>query len=247
MERSLFLKFGNYLYQNHYEVYRPLYFTYKRILDAGHISLIRKVVNPGDSVLDIGANIGFYSTVLSDLVGESGRVYSFEPDEMNFERLSQQVTKRKNISIFKKAVANNSGPLMLYRAEDLNVDHQTYDSGDNRCCSEVEAVCLDEMFPNESFTLIKIDIQGFDFHALQGCKGLIERSKNITILGEFWPYGLVKSGIGDSWAYIEFLEALGFRVKVHGIESKSLRALEQEHDFYTNFIASKRDDNVVFG
>lgn len=53
----------------------------------------RKLISPGDTVLDIGANIGVYSRMLSRCVGPAGRVYAFEPIPQTFDFLSNNIRK----------------------------------------------------------------------------------------------------------------------------------------------------------
>src|SRR3989304_3675571 len=67
-------------------------FVYRKA-EVPEILFMSKVVKPGDSVLDVGANIGYWSTALSAQVGPRGRVYAFEPSPVTLEYL------RKNIAI----------------------------------------------------------------------------------------------------------------------------------------------------
>ena len=145
-------------------------------------------------IVDTGGNIGFYSILFSRLVGERGVIYVFEPDTVNFKYLRANTKELKNVAINHDAVAERTGMISLYRSNELNVDHQTYDIGANRDSIEVPCITLDDHFHhNESVDLIKMDIQGYEYHTLLGMKETIKRSHPIMILSEFWPYGLRKA------------------------------------------------------
>src|ERR1043166_7357976 len=118
---------AKFLFRKAFWIYRPLYFFYKSRADAFEISLIRKHVRKGDVILDIGANIGFFAKYFSALTGPSGKVHCFEPEKLNFQRLSEAMVKFHNVTIHQKAVSNVSGKLKLYISAALNVDHRSYE------------------------------------------------------------------------------------------------------------------------
>ena len=68
-------RLANQLYKRNITLYRALYGMFKSIQDRSEWQIIRRHVSAGDVVLDIGANIGFYTTRLSRLVGAAGRVH----------------------------------------------------------------------------------------------------------------------------------------------------------------------------
>ena len=75
---SFSVKLGNLLYHKAFPLYKPLYFAYKSRKDRQEISLLGQKIKPGSTILDIGANIGFYTTLFSRLTGPGGRVVSIE-------------------------------------------------------------------------------------------------------------------------------------------------------------------------
>ena len=206
-------KFGNILYKYAFPVYKPLYFLYKKSSDRKKIEYLKNTIKPGMTILDIGANIGFYTSLFSELTGANGKVYAFEPDKTNFRHLEKLTSKYSNITIENSAVGDKTQMIKLYYSKNLNVDHQTYDTGENRNYSEVNCIALDDYFSeNEKADFIKIDIQGYDYFAVAGMKKTIERSEKVMIFGEFWPYGLKKAGV-DHNHYIALLKDLGLNLK----------------------------------
>ena len=78
--------------------------------------VIEKQIKKGDVILDIGANIGFYTLIMAKLVGEKGKVYAFEADPTNFEILKKnvEVNGYKNIVLVNKVVSNKNEKIKFY-------------------------------------------------------------------------------------------------------------------------------------
>jgi tRNA G37 N-methylase Trm5 len=96
--------------------------------------LIKKEIDRGDVVLDLGANIGYYTLLFAKKVGDEGRVYAFEPDPTNFSLLKKnvEINGYRNVVLIQKAVSNKNGKLKLYLNEDNKGDHRFYNSHDGR-------------------------------------------------------------------------------------------------------------------
>ena len=82
--------------------------------------LIKKHVKRGDVVLDLGANIGYFTLILPRLVGEEGKVFAFEPDPENFALLKKnvEINSYQNVVLVQKAVSNRNGKATLYLYEE---------------------------------------------------------------------------------------------------------------------------------
>jgi FkbM family methyltransferase len=189
------------------------------------------------TVVDIGANIGFSTILLSNLVGNKGKVYSFEPDKTNFHFLKRNTKNRKNVSLQNLAVGNKDGSTNLYLSKNFNVNHRCYDAGENNIVKKVKCVTLDKFFGTKKrIDLIKIDIEGFDYYATLGARNLIKKQKKIAIFGELWPYGLRKAGTSVQ-EYLALLKGMNLKV-IYEIP-KNFGQLEKLKNYYTNFIAFK--------
>jgi FkbM family methyltransferase len=205
---------GRQLYRYAYKLYRPLYFIFKRRQDRTELALLHRIVQPGDTVLDIGANIGFYSTVLSRAVGNTGKVICFEPNEENFRHLQDTTRRLPNVVLHRKAVGAETGSITLYLSDTLNVDNRTYQPTSYKSTEDVDVVNLDRfLFNTPPVDVIKIDIQGFEMEALRGMIQLLSSNENIKILSEFWPYGLKLSG-SSATEYMLALQGLRFHVSI---------------------------------
>ena len=181
------------------------------------------------------------------------RVFSFEPDNKNFNHLCQSTKGLSNVQIHQKAVASKTQKMVLYTSRELNVDHRTYKPEKFDQEIEIEAVNLDEFLKNcQQIDVIKIDIQGFEMDAIKGMRHILTNNHNIRILSEFWPYGLKMSGY-SAIEYYENLVNLGFDIfmftekgliflNIDAVQGMML--LDKKH--YFNIYASRNVDEISF-
>jgi len=240
---SVLRRTGNKAYEYAFPVYRLAYRIFKAYADRAERQLLKKILFPGAVVVDAGANIGIYSQFLSLRVGPSGVVHSFEPSPKNFMRLRSATRKLPNVHASQAAVGERSGESELYISDKLNVDHRTYYAEDSsRRTILVKMVALDDYFrAGERVDLIKMDIQGYELHALQGAKRILEENPEIKLLLEFWPYGLKQAGAewGD---LIEMLRGFGMDLMLigaNGLIPFNARAVRSDVGWYVNLFASR--------
>lgn len=137
-----------------------------------HIIFEQEILT-NEIVYDIGAHVGFYTLLASELVG-NGRVVSFEPFPQNFEYLRNHVemNKCKNVIINNVAVSNFSGVSYFQEGEGT---YTGYLSENGKIL--VETIKLDD-YVNKNSNLIpnclKIDVEGEEYAVLQGAKKIIE-------------------------------------------------------------------------
>jgi FkbM family methyltransferase len=214
--------------------------------------LVKKEIKKGDVVLDIGANIGYYTLIFAKLVGGEGKVFAFEPDPTNFTLLKKnvEINGYKNVIMVQKALSNKTGKIKLYLSEDNKGDHRIYDSGDNRQSIEIESIRLDDCFKNYNggIDFIKMDIQGAEGGALQGMSNLLNKNKNVKIVTEFWPIGLKGFGI-EPEDYLKLLLKHGFKLYHTNEEKKEIEEVTNifklleiytpEKGNYTNLLCTR--------
>lgn len=233
-------RLANRLYHAAPGVYGTVYSLYKRVSDAPERALMRSLVRPGMVALDVGANIGSSSLFLSRLVGPRGKVFSFEPEQENFVRLQRAVSGLENVQAVNKAVGDTTGKITLYVADDLNVDHRTYDCGGQRRGVAGQVTRLDDFFePGAKIDFLKMDIQGFELRALLGARRILEENRAIAMVLEYWPYGLIRAGARPA-DLTDLLAQSGFSVSVVGREPPGgLVSLGEGEDDYVNLLASR--------
>jgi FkbM family methyltransferase len=234
---------GNWFYRNAFGIYRPTYAIYKAYQDRAERRFLAGTIQAGDIVVDAGANIGMYSRFLAKCVGPTGMVHSFEPHPENFARLRSAVSNSVNIQLNQLAVGNITSQSTLYISEALNVDHRVYPTeGDARRPLSIKCIALDDYFPpGQRVDFIKMDIQGYEFHALSGADRVIRENRRLKLLFEFWPYGLRQAGA--SWKeLVVLLQRHDLSIKQisdNGITRLRPESISEEPDWYINLLAER--------
>jgi FkbM family methyltransferase len=213
------------------------------------VEIYRSRVKPGMTVVEIGANVGFYTLLFSGLAGKKGRVLAFEPDPGNFRLLERSAAENKagNISCRQAAVSDKSGKVKLFISEENRGDHRIYDCGEGRGCVEVEAVSIDgALGPEARADFIKMDIQGAEYLALLGMAGTIKNSPELSMLCEFSPDLLRKCGASPE-ALLQKLLDYGFSLNYLDERARSIKSASPAEllalcpgDKYLNLLLEKK-------
>lgn len=184
------------------------------VFEPFETELVLDELRPGDTALDVGANVGYYTLLFARRVGPRGRVFAFEPDPANFALLRQNVEFNgyHNVVLSRFAVSDQCGPARLFLSGSNTGDHRVYDPADGRATVGIEAVSLDHFFADYTgpVHLVKMDIQGAECAALAGMRGLLGRQARLKVVAEFWPQGLRDAGASAA-RYLGLLLELGFR------------------------------------
>ncbi|MFI3286464.1 MAG: FkbM family methyltransferase [Rikenellaceae bacterium] len=181
------------------------------------------LVREGDVVIDIGANLGYYTRTFSRLVGDSGRVYAVEPVPPIFEVLNRNTRRCRNVELMNVALGRDNTTVTM--ANDTVSSQGYFGTGQNfvqegGSVAAIEFTAImqrgSELFaPLQRLDLVKCDIEGYESVVLNEMLPIIER---------FRPIVLLESG-GESRAeMIQLFTSLGYRgYTLHNGEEVELR------------------------
>ena len=208
--------------------------TRKNNYDKFEVECLKQIIKKGDIVVDLGANIGYYTLILAQLVGKSGHVYSFEPDPSNFEILSKNVkeNKHEHVTLVQKAISDKNSKIKLYVSKRNLASHRIFDAEDKRESIEVDVTTLDEYFKKfkKPIKFIKMDVEGAEGATILGASKIIEDSKNLVIMMEYFPKWIKKFGDVPE----EILKSLvGKKFKLFNINKKNKKL---DPILITNFV-----------
>lgn len=150
-------------------VFRHAYFIYKKTIEAGTIHNLRPFVRPGTWVMDIGANIGFFSIYFSDWISRGGKVIALEPEARNYSLLCRTTRKQQQagrLETLQVAADSKDGTSSLTINPFHPGDHKLGDHGTVITTVTIDSVLEDR--GNPVVSLIKIDVQGAEMRVLEG-------------------------------------------------------------------------------
>jgi FkbM family methyltransferase len=183
-------------------------------------------------VFDVGANIGFYTSLFADLVGPTGRVHSFEPDPLSFGILKHRTARRGNVTANQAAVGDRSGSITLFCNRSNRADNRVHASLGEETAETVEVplTTLDDYCDAakiDRIDAVKMDIQGAEVAALRGFQRILVRTAPRWLLIEFSPEHLRAAGPGpeDFWAV---LDELGYEPWAFGDDGMPFRIDDRE-------------------
>lgn len=157
--------------------FESVYLAYKLLIEAGPIDALCGLVTQGSTVIDVGANIGFFSVRFARWVGPSGRVVAIEPEARNMDSLRRRIDRAGlsgTVDCVQAAAADRPGQLRLAVTFGHPGDHHLADAGE-----PVQAVTLDEIVADDPrpVTLVKIDVQGAETMVIAGARRVIEAQR----------------------------------------------------------------------
>lgn len=185
--------------------------------EIDEMRVFKSFIKEGMIVVDIGANIGYYSLAAAKLVGNKGLVYAVEPEINNYNLLLKniEVNNYKNIIPVNKAVSDKDGYCELY-IDNYNYGGHSF-AKDNILYGEthskkVETITLDTLLKDKKVDILKIDVQGAEGLIIKGGKNVLN-NENIIVFMELWAKGSSNLGI-SSLELVDLLREYGFNIGV---------------------------------
>ena len=185
----------------------------------------RRYIKQGDTVVDVGAHIGYFTLLFSHQVTNLGQVFAFEPDPQNFQMLQRNVAVNDldNVLLVRNAVSNVSGgPVKLYQTGVVTGHHSLVEVPETTDSIDVQQVSLDDYFPlAHKVDFVKIDTEGNEFDVIMGMQRIIKENPQLKIMLELNEENLDNFGHTphDLWF---LLDKFGFNVYAIDMQSKDL-------------------------
>jgi len=202
------------------------WYTKNLVHEKATTDLFKKTIKEGDVVVDLGANIGYFTILAAKLAGPKGRVFSFEPEPKNFNYLKKniEINDYNQASAYQKAVSNQNGTTKLFVCS-YDIGHHTinqnkgieaYSRGRKieEKSIEIETVVLDSFLEGKTdkVDVVKMDVEGAEMLALTGMDKTLRNNKNIKMFVEFFPLLIEKMGSSPQEFIEKLLNDYGFKI-----------------------------------
>jgi FkbM family methyltransferase len=188
--------------------------------------LFKSLLRPGLTIVDIGANIGYYALIEAEEVKPSGRVFAVEPSPRNVEILKKNVVLNGSqdiVHVESAAISNVSGQKKLFLATRSNLHTLTPTSQMNNYVKftgviDVPCFSLDDFLANRDVSpcdvdVIRMDIEGHEVDAIEGGAKTLNSGKSLVLFIEIHPKLIKESKVERAYvAFLEKLKSYGFEV-----------------------------------
>lgn len=225
------------------------------VWEPHEIEWIEARVTKGTSALNVGANFGYFSRLLSRLVGDDGQVFAFEPNPELFRYLSKNMQSEnvQNYKLFQLACGSTTGTTKLFLNESNLGDNRVFDPRRTRGggswrkhgfakrpkSRRVRIMPIDSVLRDVDINFALIDVQGWELEVIRGMRNIIERCRP-TLLVEFTPQWLQDLGENPLHA-LEFYRDLGYSLSAPQLSPKPtlspseiISELDNSDSWYTN-------------
>jgi FkbM family methyltransferase len=184
--------------------------------------LLSKILKPGDTFMDIGANLGYYTLLGSSLVGSSGQVISFEPMPQNYANCKNNIylNELSNVTLFNYGLWNELKSMdisvpseLLGNARIVTNSETGYDKDEVKAvkCAPLDLLVETGELNINKLNIIKMDIEGSEPFALDGMRNTLQNFKPIMIL-ELNRHNLRRFYNRDSKDYWDFFNEMGYKI-----------------------------------
>jgi FkbM family methyltransferase len=190
------------------------------------VRLLKKIVKPGMTIIDVGANIGYIAAIAAKLTGSQGQVFAFEPNPNCYALLAKNLRPFSHAHAYRSAIGERSEVLPFYLSGDAAEDgwgSLQRQPGAVRPIIDVSVDSIDSFASNaglQRIEVIKLDIEGNEMRALRGARSVIERD-HPAIISELNPACLARDGHTPNDVTL-FLAELGY--SIHRLDRDNIYA-----------------------
>ena len=143
------------------------------------VDFLETIIKPGMRVIDIGANYGLYTLIIAKLIGDTGKIWAFEPTEETAGYLGKSIVENRlsNIELIQAAVSNRVGTAQLYTSPNSEWNSLSEIAVAGAIREKVDLLTLDrcrEKYAWKDIDFMKLDAEGEELHILAGGRRFLE-------------------------------------------------------------------------
>ncbi len=203
-------------------------FSQNLLYEQEETTLLKKLLKKDMNVINIGANIGYFTLLAARQVGPQGKVFAFEPFPKTVELLQKNIDANgySNVEVIPMAVSSKSGIAKLALKSDTAHNFLTENTLEFQTI-DVPITTIDEYTKNYKTDFIIMDAEGYEPLILDGMAETLVKNPHIQIITEYNPYTLEIAGnTGEN--FIKKIEHMGFIISIVGSESISQDIIKEQ-------------------
>jgi FkbM family methyltransferase len=171
-----------------------------RRYELTELRLMQGFLARGQTILDVGANVGYATRFFAKQVGRSGRVHAFEPNPLIFPLLQKNVARFQNVEVYNLGLSTAAGEIPLFLAGDNHfvggfspdyavrqLAYGTKKSPDSVSTRVAQGDVFLRAHGIERVDVVKIDVEGWELRVLYGLESIVSRSRTLVIFCELNP------------------------------------------------------------
>jgi len=217
------------------------------------LAFVKRFLKNEDIFFDIGANVGIFSLCASPLVGDGGKIFSFEPAEQTFNKLTENIdiNKLKNVFANKLGFSDKTG------IKKFNISLEGFDAfnsfgqpskGKDFLCQDVVTETIDNFINvnqlKNRVALMKIDVEGWEIPVLDGAIKTLKENDAPVLMVEFAEKN-IQIGFTCQKLY-DLIKSYGYELYRYNARSNTLLIENSGEKYYpyVNLIACKNLESV---
>ncbi|MDD3150254.1 MAG: FkbM family methyltransferase [Candidatus Gastranaerophilales bacterium] len=219
---------------------------YTGTYEPGILDVMKKTLYPGDIFIDAGANIGLMSIHAAKLVGENGKVLSFEPEPNTLKILNKNIAinNLKNISVYNCGLGSIEESQIIYDAicknrgmASLMQSSEVKSGGTQIIVRKLDDILAENNLEKVKF--LKIDVEGWELEVLKGAKNLLASENAPIICIEYFVTRKIQNGTPDD--IVQMLKDNDYRIFKLDKGTYKISKLKD----ISNIKKIKRDENLI--
>ena len=216
-------------------------------LEPSLVKVATGILRPGDTVVDIGANVGFLTRTFASLVGKSGMVWAFEPDPTTFECLLYNTRTLPQVSAYQVAISDQIGDMTLYLHPTSGMSNSLVNAWRGSSNITVTTSTLDALMTRSisaPVRLIKIDVEGAELLVLYGMQETLRAPSSPQVIFEFCPNNLgspkVETRIFDFFGELGYaLYSIDSEGQIERVDEASMVHERLNKNHYANLLGRR--------
>jgi len=178
--------------------------------------IFKKELTERTKLMDIGANIGYYTLITASIIGYLGKVYAIEPEKRNFEILKKNVKLNfyRNVELYNLAIGDKNEERFLAKSGCSNL-HRVAKMSDYKKMNKkrIGVVTADEFLRNKTVNFIKMDVEGFEYYIIKGMSKTLSKNTKLKMFIEVHPEN-IRNYYGENIeTMLEYLASGNFKLK----------------------------------